>query len=282
MPSTEESTNGESNGKSDAPETPMISVENVTKSYGDRVVIDRVSLDVPKRSITAIIGSSGGGKSTLLKMLIGAIKPDSGNIYIDNANIAPMPEKELKNLRKKMGMLFQNVALFADLTVGENVALPIVEHTDLDNSVVGIMVRMKLDQVGLSEFEELYPRELSGGMQKRVGIARAIALDPKIVFFDEPTAGLDPVVSGVINKLIIDLTRLLGITSVVVTHSMEGAMKVGDRVVLLYGGKKYFEGTPGELEESPDPLVQQFLHGAAEGPIPMRKSAEEYRKTLLG
>lgn len=263
-------------------EPPMIEVRDVVKIFGDRVVLDHISFEAPRKSVTAIIGASGGGKSTLLKSMIGAFKPDSGEIIIDGKNIAPMSEAELKTTRKRMGMLFQNVALFGDLTVGENVALPIREHTELDDMVVQIMVKMKLDQVGLSDFESLYPREISGGMQKRVGIARAIALDPKIVFFDEPTSGLDPVMSGVINKLIIDLTRLLGITSIVVTHSMEGALKVGDRIVLLYGGKIYFTGTPKELEESTDPLVQQFFHGAAEGPIPMRKSAEEYKKSLLG
>ncbi len=273
----------EADVKPDVEETEpsMISVKNLEKSYGDRTVLNGISFEVPHRSITAILGSSGGGKSTLLKQLIGAIKPDSGKIIIDGNDITVMNETELNELRKRMGMLFQNVALFGELTVGENVALPIKEHTDLDDTVINIMVKMKLDQVGLSDFDDLYPMELSGGMQKRVGIARAIALDPKIVFFDEPTAGLDPVVSGVINKLIVDLTRLLGITSVVVTHSMEGAMKVGERLVLLYAGKVYFEGTPEEIRTSPDPLVQQFLHGAAEGPIPMRKSAEEYRKSFL-
>jgi len=282
MPSTDNDNEIENGSETEEVETPMISVEKVEKSYGERVVLDGISFEVPRRSITAIIGASGGGKSTLLKMLIGAIKPDAGLVYIDGNDITIMKEDELNTLRKRMGMLFQNVALFGEMDVGENVALPIKEHTDLDDTVVSIMVKMKLDQVGLSDFEGLYPMELSGGMQKRVGIARAIALDPKIVFFDEPTAGLDPVVSGVINKLIVDLTRLLGITSVVVTHSMEGAMKVGDKLVLLYGGKVYFDGTPEDIQDSPDPLVQQFLHGSAEGPIPMRKSAEEYRKTLLG
>jgi len=279
MPSPENATNIHHVAEETDP--PAIVVENVVKSYGDRMVLNNASFRVPRRSITVIIGSSGGGKSTMLKMLIGAYKPDSGKIIIDGNDISNMKEAELNTLRRRMGMLFQNVALFGELTVGENVALPIREHTNLDDAVVEIMVKMKLEQVGLSDFEGLYPRELSGGMQKRVGIARAIALDPKIVFFDEPTAGLDPVVSGMINKLIVDLTRLLGITSIVVTHSMEGALNVGDRLVLLYGGKVYFEGTPQEIDKSPDPLVQQFLHGSAEGPIPMRKSAEEYRKSLL-
>ena len=279
MPSPENAAN--THHVAEETEPPVIVVENVVKSYGDRLVLNNASFKVPRRSITVIIGSSGGGKSTLLKTLIGAYRPDSGKIIIDGKDISNIKEAELNALRRRMGMLFQNVALFGELTVGENVALPIREHTDLDEAVVEIMVKMKLEQVGLSDFEGLYPRELSGGMQKRVGIARAIALDPKIVFFDEPTAGLDPVVSGMINKLIVDLTRLLGITGIVVTHTMEGALNVGDRLVLLYGGKVYFEGTPSEIDKSPDPLVQQFLHGSAQGPIPMRKSAEEYRKNLL-
>lgn len=263
------------------PEGPMIKVENLVKFYGERRVLNGVSFEAPKRSITVILGGSGGGKSTLLKHLIGAIRPDEGRVLIDGTDITKINDREMDDVRKRMGMLFQNVALFGDLNVGENIALPILEHTDLDDMVVEIMVKMKLEQVGLMDFEKFYPRHISGGMQKRVGIARALALDPKIVFFDEPTAGLDPIVSGVINKLIIDLTRLLGITSVVVTHSMEGAMRVGDRIVLLYDGKVYFEGTPDELKNSDDPLVQQFLRGDPDGPIPMRKSAEDYMKSLL-
>jgi len=259
----------------------MIKVEKVVKYFGARKVLDGVSFEVPRRSITVILGGSGGGKSTLLKTLIGAHKPDGGHVWIDGVDITTLRQRELDAVRKRCGMLFQNVALFGDMNVGENVALPIREHTDLDDTVVEIMVKMKLEQVGLMDFENFYPREISGGMQKRVGIARAIALDPKVVFFDEPTAGLDPIVSGVINKLIIDLTRLLGITSVVVTHSMGGAMNVGDRIVLLYEGKVYFEGTPAEIQASPDPLVQQFIKGEPDGPIPMRKSADDYRSRLL-
>lgn len=259
----------------------IIRVEKLVKYYAERKVLDEVSFEVPERSITVILGSSGGGKSTILKHLIGAMKPDAGRILIDGEDITGMTEEELNRVRKRCGMLFQNVALFGDLTVGENVALPIKEHTDLDDEVVNIMVKMKLEQVGLMDFEKFYPRELSGGMQKRVGIARAIALDPKIVFFDEPTAGLDPIVSGVINKLIKDLTRLLGITSVVVTHSIESAMKIADRIVLLYQGKVYFEGSPEEIQSADDPLVQQFIKGEPDGPIPLRKSAEEYMASLL-
>lgn len=281
MPSEETKPAAERTETPASPETPMIKVEKVIKYFGGRKVLDGVSFEVPRRSITVILGGSGGGKSTLLKTLIGAHKPDEGHVWIDGVDIITLSERELETVRKRCGMLFQNVALFGDLNVGENVALPIREHTDLDDAVVEIMVKMKLEQVGLMEFENFYPREISGGMQKRVGIARAIALDPKIVFFDEPTAGLDPIVSGVINKLIMDLTRLLGITSVVVTHSMEGAMSVGDRIVLLYEGKVYFEGTPAEIQSSADPLVQQFIKGEPDGPIPMRKSAEDYQKRLL-
>lgn len=281
MPSDEEKIS-ETQVAEDAPEKEVIiKVENLVKYYGERKVLDGVNFEVPERSITVILGSSGGGKSTILKHLIGAMKPDSGRVLIEGEDITKMSEEELNKVRKRCGMLFQNVALFGDLTVGENVALPIKEHTDLDDEVVNIMVKMKLEQVGLMDFEKFYPRELSGGMQKRVGIARAIALDPKIVFFDEPTAGLDPIVSGVINKLIKDLTRLLGITSVVVTHSIEGAMKVADRIVLLYQGKVYFEGSPEEIQKAEDPLVQQFIKGEPDGPIPMRKSAEEYMASLL-
>lgn len=281
MPSDEEKISGTQVAENAPEKEVIIKVENLVKYYGERKVLDGVNFEVPERSITVILGSSGGGKSTILKHLIGAMKPDAGRVLIEGEDITKMNEEELNRVRKRCGMLFQNVALFGDLTVGENVALPIKEHTDLDDEVVNIMVKMKLEQVGLMDFEKFYPRELSGGMQKRVGIARAIALDPKIVFFDEPTAGLDPIVSGVINKLIKDLTRLLGITSVVVTHSIEGAMKVADRIVLLYQGKVYFEGSPEEIQKAEDPLVQQFIKGEPDGPIPMRKSAEEYMASLL-
>lgn len=281
MPSDEEKISEGQGNEIASEKEAAIKVENLVKYYGERKVLDGVSFEVPERSITVILGSSGGGKSTILKHLIGAMKPDGGRVLIYGEDITKMDEEELDRVRKRCGMLFQNVALFGDLTVGENVALPIKEHTDLDEEVVNIMVKMKLEQVGLMDFENFYPRELSGGMQKRVGIARAIALDPKIVFFDEPTAGLDPIVSGVINKLIKDLTRLLGITSVVVTHSIESAMKIADRIVLLYQGKVYFEGTPEEIQRAEDPLVQQFIKGEPDGPIPLRKSAEEYMASLL-
>lgn len=260
---------------------PAIVVEGVKKQLGDKQVLDGVNFTVDSESITVILGSSGCGKSTLLKCMIGAIKPDEGRVLIDGKDIGALKQRQLNELRKGCGMVFQNIALFQDLTVAENVALPIREHSNLDDSIISIMVKMKLDQVGLSDFDDLLPDQLSSGMQKRVGIARALALDPKILFFDEPTAGLDPIVSAHIVKLIEDLTRLLGISSVVVTHDIESAQKMADRIIMLYAGKVFFNGTAEELISSDDPLVTQFVNGDPDGPIPMNKTLDDYEKHLL-
>jgi len=178
-------------------------------------------------------------------------------------------------------MLFQHGALLNSMTVGENVALPISEHTTLDDSIIKIMVKMKLDLVGLRDFEDLYPGQISGGMQKRVALARALALDPEVVFFDEPTSGLDPIVASVITKLIADLNRLLGITCVVVTHAVEEAMKIADKIVILYMGKVLAEGSPQEIRASTDPVVQQFITGSPDGPISFHATSKDYREDLL-
>jgi len=234
-----------------------------------------------RKKITYILGTSGGGKSTLLKTLIGALKPDAGEVFFNETDITKLRDRELDPFRKKIGMLFQHCALLNSLTVGENIALPIREHTSLDDNIITIMVKMKLELVGLRDFEDLYPGQLSGGMQKRVALARALAIDPEVVFFDEPTSGLDPIMAAVITKLIADLNRLLGITCVVVTHAVEEAMRIADRIVILYMGKVLAEGTPQEIRQSPDPLVQQFITGSPDGPISFRASSKDYREDLL-
>src|SRR3989338_684476 len=200
------------------------------------------------------MGGSGCGKSTLLRHLIGSIRPDSGEVWMFGRDIAKASEDEMDEIRKKFCMLFQSGALFDSMTVGENIALPLREHTKLDNSVISIVVKMKLELVGLRGFESLMPSQLSGGMKKRVGLARAIVMDPEIVFYDEPTAGLDPIVAGVVDKLTIDLTKKLQITSVVVTHDMNSVFRIADRIVMLHEGNILQIGTSDEIKNSKNPL----------------------------
>jgi phospholipid/cholesterol/gamma-HCH transport system ATP-binding protein len=259
----------------------MIRARGITKSYAGRTVLNGIDFIAEQRKITYIIGTSGGGKSTLLKALIGALKPDAGEVLFGKTDIARLSGRELDPFRKKMGMLFQHGALLNSLSVGENIALPLREHTPLDDTIITIMVKMKLELVGLRDFESLYPGQLSGGMRKRVALARALALDPEVVFFDEPTSGLDPIVSSVITKLIADLNRLLGITCIVVTHAVDEAMRIADKIVLLYMGRVLAEGTPREIRESASPLVQQFITGSPDGPISFHASSRDFREDLL-
>jgi len=261
--------------------TPMIEVRHLRKAFGGKVVLEDVSFTVPRGAVCVVMGGSGSGKSTILRHLIGAYKPDEGEIYLDGEEITRLSERQLERVRRKFGMLFQGGALLNSLTVGENVALPIRYHTDLPNETIEIMVKMKLELVGLRDAEHLKPSQISGGMQKRVSLARAIALDPKIVFYDEPSAGLDPVVSGVIDKLMIDLSRALGITSLVVTHDMHSIFRIADLIIMLHRGRIVVCGTPEQVKHSTDPLVQQFITGAPDGPIPLRMSQKDYREDLL-
>ena len=259
----------------------MFTIRNIVKRYGTRLILNGVSFTAEDKKITYILGTSGSGKSTLLKTMIGAIKPDAGEVLFGDADIAKLSGRELDPYRKKIGMLFQQGALINYLTVAENIALPMREHTALDENIIRIMVKMKLEMVGLRDFEELFPAQLSGGMQKRVALARALALDPAIIFFDEPTSGLDPIVASVITKLISDLNRLMGITCIVVTHAVELALKTADKIVILYMGKVLAEGTPREIRQSADLLVQQFITGSPDGPISFRASSKDYREDLL-
>jgi phospholipid/cholesterol/gamma-HCH transport system ATP-binding protein len=259
----------------------MIKAHGIKKSFGKRVVLNGTDFTAERKKITYILGTSGGGKSTLLKILIGALRPDAGRVLFGETDITQLVGKELDPFRKKIGMLFQQGALLNSLTVGENISLPIREHTPLDENIIKIMVKMKLELVGLRDFEDLYPGQLSGGMQKRVALARALALDPEAVFFDEPTSGLDPIVAAVITKLIADLNRVLGITCIVVTHAVEEAMKIADKIVILYLGKVLVQGTPQEIKASADPLVQQFITGSPDGPISFRASSKDFREDLL-
>jgi phospholipid/cholesterol/gamma-HCH transport system ATP-binding protein len=259
----------------------LIEVKNLMKSFEGRVVLDGINLNVERGSVFAIMGGSGCGKTTLLRHLIGVVRPDSGQILVGGHDITTFGENQMDGYRRRFGMLFQMGALLNSLSVHDNIALPLREHTALDEKIIGVMVKMKLELVGLRDFEHLKPAQLSGGMQKRVALARALALDPEIVFYDEPTSGLDPVVTGVISQLILDVSKRMGITSVVVTHDIGSAFKIADKMVVLFRGRVVAEGAPNEIQQSSDPLVQQFIHGSPDGPIPLRQSSKDYLEDLL-
>ncbi len=259
----------------------IIEVKSLLKSFGPRTVLKSLSFTIPRGKTTVIIGASGCGKSTLLKHLVGYLKPDAGEILYDGMDIVPMDDDQLDSIRKRFGILFQNGALFNSMTVGENVALPLVEHTNLDPKIIRMIIKMKLELVGLRGFEDLKPSQISGGMKKRVGLARAIALDPQIVFYDEPSAGLDPITAAVIDNLMIDLSRKLEITSVVVTHHMDSAFKIADKIIMLHGGKIIAEGSADAFKNADNSLIRQFVEGLADGPVPFHMSADDYIEDLL-
>jgi phospholipid/cholesterol/gamma-HCH transport system ATP-binding protein len=259
----------------------IISAKNVVKKFGDRVILNGISLDIYRGETFVIMGGSGCGKSTFLRHLIGALKPDSGTVSVLGKDLSQLNEDSLDAVKKKIGMCFQSAALFDSMTVGENVSLPLREHTKLDKSVIDIVVKMKLEMVGLRGFEDLMPSQLSGGMRKRVGLARAIVMDPEIIFYDEPTAGLDPIVAGVIDKLILDLSKKLSITSVVVTHDMKSVFSIADRVAMLYEGKVLEVGEPDVIRKSKNGMVQQFIAGSPDGPIKFFQQKDDYLEQLI-
>ncbi len=242
----------------------MISIRDLRVSYGTREILHGISFDIRRDETMVILGGSGSGKSTLLRTLVGLEKATSGEIWIRGKNMASATAADKEELRKRLGMSFQGGALFGSMTVGENVALPLREHTALDDDTIRIMVRLKLDQVGLSGFENYKPSQLSGGMKKRAAVARAIAMDPEILFFDEPSAGLDPVIAAGIDNLIVKLKRAFRMTIVVVTHEMASAFIIADRMVLVDKGHIVALGTPQELRESTHPRVRQFMDRIAE------------------
>lgn len=245
----------------------VISLKNVSKSFQAKKIINDVSFDIISGETFVIMGCSGSGKSTLLRLMTGAIRPDKGNIFIKGKDISRISSEELDEVKKGFGMLFQYSALLDSLSVEENIALPLKEHTKLADDIIKIIIKMKLSLVGLKGYEKHYPSQISGGMRKRVGLARAIALDPDIVFYDEPTSGLDPVVGGVIDKLIKDLSSKLLITSVVVTHDMQSVFNIADRVAMIHKGELVGLGTADEIKASANPYIQQFINGRPEGPI---------------
>jgi phospholipid/cholesterol/gamma-HCH transport system ATP-binding protein len=245
----------------------MIQLRGVSKRLGSKQVLDGLDLEIPTGITMVILGRSGSGKSVLLKHIIGLMKPDEGSIEIEGEDIAHMDEAELNRVRKRFGMLFQGAALFDSLTVGENVALPMREHLKLPEAEIRRRVAERLSWVGLQGVEDMKPASLSGGMKKRVGLARAVAIDPAYILYDEPTTGLDPIMSDVINELIRSIQKRMGVTSVVVTHDLHSAWKVGDRLALLHEGRVQFTGTPAEAQATNDLLVRQFIEGRSDGPV---------------
>ena len=248
-------------------EAPKIKVRDVKKAFGSKVVLDGVNMDVFPGESVVVIGQSGVGKSVLLKCVIGILKPDEGLIEIDGSPITAPGFKDLDEIRRKFGMLFQYAALFDSLTVWENVGFGLLQHSNLKPGQIREVVEEKLRMVGLPGTLDLMPSELSGGMRKRVGLARAIAMEPEILLYDEPTTGLDPIRGDSINDLIIQLREELGIASITITHDMISAYKIADRIAMLFKGKLIATGTPDEIRSTDNPYVHQFIHGQAEGPI---------------
>jgi phospholipid/cholesterol/gamma-HCH transport system ATP-binding protein len=249
----------------------LVEFKDVTFSYpnsaGDRVILNRVTLSVPRGKVTALMGASGGGKTTVLRLIGGQQKAGSGEVLFDGKNVGKLVQSELYAARRRMGMLFQFGALFTDLSVFDNVAFPLREHTTLSDKLIRDIVLMKLNAVGLRGARELMPGEVSGGMARRVALARAIVLDPELIMYDEPFAGLDPISLGTAAQLIRQLNDTLGITSIVVSHDLEETFRIADKVIILANGGIAAQGTPDEVRHSTDPLVHQFVNALAEGPV---------------
>ena len=258
---------------------PAIAVKDLRVRYGEREILHGISFNVPAGDTMVILGGSGSGKSTLLRTLVGLERPSSGEIWMRGMNLATITDDDRDELRKHIGMSFQGGALFGSMTVGENVALPLREHTKLDESTIEIVVRLKLDQVGLSGFENYMPAQLSGGMKKRAAIARALAMDPEILFFDEPSAGLDPIIAAGIDELILKLKKAFHMTIVVVTHELASAYLIADRVILLDKGLIVADGTLDEIRKSSHPRVRQFLDRV---PEPEISEELDYLQMLTG
>ncbi len=245
----------------------MIAVKDAVKSFNGRMVLNQLKLEVHQGETLVIIGRSGCGKSVLLKHIIGILKPDNGEIWVDGVNIVGLTAKQLNQLRMRFGMVFQGAALFDSMTVGENVGFALLEHTDLSQKVIRERVEESLELVGLKGIQDLKPSELSGGMKKRVALARAICIRPEIVLYDEPTTGLDPIMADAINDLITHLHDKLKVTSIAVTHDMTSAYKIGTRIAMMYQGQIIQMGTPDEIRNTKDPVVKQFITGSSSGPM---------------
>jgi phospholipid/cholesterol/gamma-HCH transport system ATP-binding protein len=245
----------------------IIGIRGLRKSFGPKRVLDSLDLDIERGETLVVIGRSGCGKSVLLKHITGLVKPDAGEILFEGEDMTRFDRKKLFQMRMHFGMLFQSSALFDSMTVGENVALPLRKHSNMSEEEIARTVNEKLELVGLTDVQGQYPAEMSGGMKKRIGLARAVAMNPQVVLYDEPTTGLDPIMADVINELIRTLQRELKVTSVVVTHDIKSAYHVGDRIAMLHEGKIIFSGSPDEVRRTDDPVIRQFVEGRAEGPI---------------
>jgi len=246
---------------------PLVELRHLSFGYGERVILDDISLSIPRGKVTALMGASGGGKTTVLRLIGGQVKAQRGQVLLDGQDITPMRQPELYAARRRMGMLFQFGALFADLSVFENVAFPLREHANLPEALIRDIVLMKLNAVGLRGARDLKPSDLSGGMARRVALARAIALDPELVMYDEPFAGLDPISLGTSARLIRELNDAMGLTSIFVSHDLEQTFAIADQIIILANGKIATQGTPDEVRHSTDPLVYQFVHALPEGPV---------------
>ena len=245
----------------------LVEIRHLSFGYGERLVLDDISLSVPRGKVTALMGASGGGKTTVLRLIGGQVQAQQGQMLFDGQDVTPMTQAELYAARRRMGMLFQFGALFADLDVFENVAFPLREHTQLPEALIRDVVLMKLNAVGLRGARDLMPSDLSGGMVRRVALARAIALDPELVMYDEPFAGLDPISLGTSARLIRELNDTMGLTSIFVSHDLEQTFAIADQVIILANGKIATQGTPDEVRHSTDPLVHQYVHALPDGPV---------------
>jgi len=245
----------------------LVELKRLTFGYSDRVILEDVSLSIPRGKVTALMGASGGGKTTILRLIGGQNRAQSGELLFDGADVTTMDQEALYAARRRMGMLFQFGALFADLSVFENVAFPLREHTSLPEALIRDIVLMKLNAVGLRGARDLMPSEISGGMARRIALARAIALDPELVMYDEPFSGLDPISLGTAARLIRSLNDTMGLTSVFVSHELEQTFAIADHVIILANGKVAVEGTPDEVRQTSDPLVYQYVHALPDGPV---------------
>ena len=250
-----------------APPPPLVELKGLSFGYGERLILDGISLAVPRGKVTALMGASGGGKTTVLRLIGGQYRAQKGELLFDGQNVAQMNAEALYAARRRMGMLFQFGALFTDLSVFDNVAFPLREHTDLPEALIRDIVLMKLHAVGLRGARDLMPSEVSGGMARRVALARAIALDPELVMYDEPFAGLDPISLGTAARLIRQLNDAMGLTSIVVSHDLDETFRIADHVIVLANGKIAAEGQPDAVRHSEDPLVHQFVNALADGPV---------------
>ena len=250
-----------------SPSESLVELRHLTFGYGERVILDDISLVVPRGKVTALMGASGGGKTTILRLIGGQNRAQSGQTLFDGQDIGPMNQTALYAARRRMGMLFQFGALFADLSVFENVAFPLREHTDLPEPLIRDIVLMKLNAVGLRGARDLMPSDLSGGMARRIALARAIALDPELVMYDEPFSGLDPISLGTAARLIRQLNDSMGLTSIFVSHELEQTFAIADHVIILANGKIATQGTPGQVRQSTDPLVYQYVNALPDGPV---------------